>query len=123
MSLDAPNTQSQSRLFALPRELRDMIYERYLSVGNGNSYRYETNKLVAANNHPIDVAPIYTCTLAATEMKGLALSLNTIHFSTVYDTDLSEVMGDFAALVQKITVCKSCILWAAHICIDSNTAS
>ena len=61
-----PIMQPQSRLFTLPRELRDMIYEYYLSTENGYSYCYETGKLTERDGLPIDIALTYTCKLAAT---------------------------------------------------------
>ena len=71
-----PNTQLQSRLFSLPRELRDIIYYHYLFNEDGLVYNFETNKL------PVELSLAYTCRVAAFELRGLALRLNKIVFHT-----------------------------------------
>ncbi|KAH6876278.1 hypothetical protein BKA58DRAFT_310657 [Alternaria rosae] len=70
------NPQLQSRLFRLPRELRDLIYHYYLFNEDGLVYNFETNKL------PVDLSLTYTCRVVALELRGLALQLNKIVFQT-----------------------------------------
>ena len=70
-------------LFALPRELREIIYEYYLIVEGGYAFNPDTDKLTTADNEPIDLALSYTCKLAAVEMRNLGLKVNTINFFTV----------------------------------------
>lgn len=72
------STQLQSRLFRLPRELRDVIYHHYLYNEDGLIYSFETNKL------PVDLSLTYTCRAAALELRGLALRLNKVVFCTTY---------------------------------------
>ncbi|KAI4665267.1 uncharacterized protein J4E78_002727 [Alternaria triticimaculans] len=72
------NMQLQSRLFRLPRELRDLIYHHYLFNEAGLAYNFDTNKV------PVDLSLMCTCRAAALELRGLALRLNKIVFRTSY---------------------------------------
>jgi hypothetical protein len=77
----------------LPRELRDLIYDLYLRCDGGYVYNFETNKLAQANGDEIELALIYTCRQVAKEMIGLALSINTVTFSTYYSEATQELAG------------------------------
>jgi hypothetical protein len=115
--------QSQSRLFTLPRELRDMIYEYCVTTTEGYWYNYETGTLVAIDWKPVDIALTYTCRLAAIELWGLALTLNTLYFTTTYGSSLRERAGIYAARLKLINGYKSDVLKAAHALIDASTTS
>ncbi|KAK3369767.1 hypothetical protein B0T24DRAFT_532555 [Lasiosphaeria ovina] len=92
----------QLHLLTLPRELRDHIYRHYVytSGGDGYIFDYEARKLRLADNRPIDLGLMYTCRLAAAEMRGLALRLNTITFSTLYSEELRSRAGRWAFLLK-----------------------
>lgn len=77
-AMPLPIPQLQSRLFRLPRELRDLIYRHYLFQEDGLVYNFEPNKLT------IDLSLTYTCRVAAFEPGGLALRLNKVVFRTFY---------------------------------------
>jgi hypothetical protein len=84
-----PTNQEQSRLLALPRELRDGIYEAYLFVPDGYTYDFDAGKLrAAAGGQPIDLALMYTCQQIGHEMNGLALRINVVTFTTLYTDEL-----------------------------------
>ncbi|KAK6213458.1 hypothetical protein QIS74_09460 [Colletotrichum tabaci] len=97
---------SPSPFLSLPREIRDKIYEHYLTVPGG--YVCDPDRFAAsamarteeqpdfsivgvlkgADGQPIDLNLSYTCRLVASEMHGLALRTNTITFSTVTSDEL-----------------------------------
>ena len=64
-----------------PREVRDMIYESYVTETDGYHFDHESKKLRAADR-PIDLSLMYTCKCIAAEMSGLPLKLNVIRFTT-----------------------------------------
>ncbi|KAK4171997.1 hypothetical protein QBC36DRAFT_153804, partial [Triangularia setosa] len=68
----------------VPREIRDAIYRAYPLLGDGYVFHFESNKLCASYNQPIDLNLMHTCRLVAIEMAGLPLRVNTIIFRTVY---------------------------------------
>ncbi|KAK0655002.1 hypothetical protein B0T16DRAFT_396019 [Cercophora newfieldiana] len=80
--------QTQSRFLGLPRELRDQIYEDYLFTNDGYAYDYEAGKLRMADGRPIDLGLTYACRRTACEMQGVALRVNTVVFSTLYNNEL-----------------------------------
>ncbi|KAI8219685.1 hypothetical protein K4K54_009328 [Colletotrichum sp. SAR 10_86] len=92
---------------ALPREIRDAIYEHYVAIPGGyvcDAGRFAANVLErnaasvpkinitgllkGANDQPINLNLSYTCRLIATEMYGVALRANDITFTTIYCDDL-----------------------------------
>jgi hypothetical protein len=83
--------------YKLPRELRDQIYEDYFALDDGYHYSYKTNRLLSAEGESIDLSLRSTSRQIMNETRGLALKVNTIHFSTVYDEDLRERAGAFGA--------------------------
>jgi len=72
--------------------MRNEIYSQYLTVRDGYTYDFEAGKL-RANGRPIDLALMYTCRLVASEMRGLALRLNTVVFRTLYGDELRTRAG------------------------------
>ncbi|KAK4164448.1 hypothetical protein QBC43DRAFT_370079 [Cladorrhinum sp. PSN259] len=86
------SAQRQSRLLTLPSELRQQIYREYiyLDAEEGYTYDFEAGKLRTASpdKRPIDLNLMYTCRLVANEMRGLALRIQTIRFSTLYSPEL-----------------------------------
>ena len=86
MDIPLPLPQSQSRLFKLPRELRESIYESYMHQPNGLSYDSRSDKLRCATfgQSALCLALMYTCKLAASELsgraRGIALRVNTVTF-------------------------------------------
>jgi hypothetical protein len=119
-SLCIPDMQSQPRLFTLPRELRDTVYEFYFTDEAGYLYNYDTGKITKLKKEPVDFSLAYTCTLAAVELHGLALTYNTVHFTTAYDDDLRNRAGYSGDLLNLIRSIKCELLGATHACIDAS---
>lgn len=93
-SLNSYHLQHQSALFRLPRELRDRIYGFYVYEEKGYVHGFESNKLRCSNGTAISLALMYTCKVAAEELDGLALQLNTITFRCGYsERDQGEFRG------------------------------
>ncbi|KAF9874133.1 hypothetical protein CkaCkLH20_08505 [Colletotrichum karsti] len=91
-------TMSRIGFFDLPRELRNIIYEAYVTIDGGyicDTEGFIAGKLRGANKQPIDLALAYTCKQAATELNGLALRINNVTFSTLYREDLSVLALHF----------------------------
>ncbi|KAI4614485.1 hypothetical protein J4E83_007139 [Alternaria metachromatica] len=91
----------------LPRELRDQIYEEYFTLEGGYRYNHKTNKLLTAKGEAIHLSIRLASRQIAVETRGLALKLNTISFSTVFDEDLRERAGHFNSLLTMISDLKS----------------
>ena len=98
---------SRVGFLSLPRELRDTIYYYYVFEANGYHFEYESGKL-RANDRPIDLALMYTCTSIAAEMHYLPLNYNVIHFSTV-KTEASKA-AYFGMFFSHIEQCRRDIL-------------
>jgi hypothetical protein len=92
----------RTHLLGLPRELRDNILKTYVKVEGGYKYNFHSGKLNSADDQPIDLALMLTCRLIAVEMKGLAFSLNSITFYTVYSDDMRIPAGQYEALLEDI---------------------
>ncbi|KAL6720944.1 hypothetical protein ACLMJK_000044 [Lecanora helva] len=63
--------------------LRDMIYHYYVFEADGYHFDYNSCKLRAPENRPINLALMYTCTTVATELQHLALKSIVVHFPTI----------------------------------------
>ena len=92
----------QWAFFSLPRELRDIIYEYYVLEDGGYRFNYDSGKLRVAADRPIDLSFMYTCTLVATEMRGVALGTNTVTFSTAYSDSERIKAGRFNLVVERL---------------------
>ncbi|KAI3321438.1 hypothetical protein HD806DRAFT_152912 [Xylariaceae sp. AK1471] len=84
----------------LPRELRDMIYRFYVAVDKGYVYNFQSGKLRTADGRPIDHALMMTCRLVACEMRGIALTTNTITFAA--SASYSDQMRPTAARFDQV---------------------
>ncbi|KAE9572211.1 hypothetical protein CGMCC3_g11643 [Colletotrichum fructicola] len=102
-----------SPFLALPREIRDAIYEHYVAIPSGyvcdpGRFAASARKiniaglLKGANDQPIDLNLSYTCRLIATEMHGVALRINPITFTTVYSDDLRMLALRFDMLLGEL---------------------
>ncbi|KAF7671009.1 hypothetical protein GT037_010973 [Alternaria burnsii] len=85
--------------FGLPRELRDRIYKFYFEVEGGYAYNFSTGKLTSASGQPIELALRSVSRFFREETCGLALGLNTLHFSSEYNHSLQRRAGHFNALL------------------------
>ena len=90
---------------SLPRELRDTVYRYYVSEGH-YYFDYDSGKLRTPHG-PVNIAFTCTCRQVADEMRGLALSSNTIIFSTVYSKSERKRAGIFDAFITKVYRAKS----------------
>ena len=107
--------QSQSIFFKLPRELRDVVYEHYLTVDGGYIFNQTTRKFIAARFGRIELGLMYTCRLVVAELHGLPLKLNPITFSTVYSDELRKTAGWYNALSDALFIIKHSLLQAARV--------
>ena len=91
-----------SRFLLLPREVRDIVYDFYVSSEDGYTYNFETNQLLQADGNNIDLSLVSTCRQIASEMGGLALAKNPITFSTFFSETTRERAGHYhLAFVKK----------------------
>lgn len=90
-----PSVMAALSFFDLPRELRDVIYEHYVTIDGGYVFSAESGKLRAATPHAHPFALQNTFRRAASEMRGLALSCNTVTFSTIGNMRESAFRFDF----------------------------
>ena len=67
-------------LFHLPRELRDLIYEFYVTQREPLRYFPDDAKLRTCNGDAIDLNLTYVCKQAAVELSGMLFRHNTIDF-------------------------------------------
>jgi len=84
--------QQQSRLFRLPRELRDLVYEHYVFEEEGLLYDPNLARMFCrSSTSSVRTNPQSglerTCRKAAEELKGVAWKTNTIHFETLCSLD------------------------------------
>lgn len=70
-----------------------MIYRAYILVDDGYFFDFETGKLKMSGGRRLDFGLMYACRLFADEMRGLALRINTITFSTLYSPELRSRAG------------------------------
>lgn len=84
---------TSSKLLALPREVRDIILKKYVTMADGYVYSFSTNSLRHANGDRIDLSLASTCRQLGHEMRGLALRTNRIHFST-YCSEETQVPAE-----------------------------
>ncbi|KAK0744514.1 hypothetical protein B0T21DRAFT_280526 [Apiosordaria backusii] len=93
----------QATLLLLPGELRNHIYREYLCAGteDGYVYDFEAGKLRTADHQPIELNLMYTCKRIAQEMRGLALSIHTVTFSTLYSRTLRTRAARWAYFVSR----------------------
>ncbi|KXH28284.1 hypothetical protein CSIM01_09802 [Colletotrichum simmondsii] len=88
--------------FDFPREIRDLVYDHYVTVKGGYILDFDSNTLRGAGNEPLDLAFIYTCKKAASDLDGLPLSLNTLTFSTIYSEKHRTTAGRFNLMVERL---------------------
>ncbi|KAJ4002817.1 hypothetical protein NW752_009471 [Fusarium irregulare] len=95
----------------LPTELRQKIFAEYFKVQGGYAYDVESDKLRnAADSTLIDLALMYTCRSIANDCKQLPLTVNTVHFSTVYLEDWRNLAACFNAAATYYRVLQENIL-------------
>jgi hypothetical protein len=117
--------QHQSPLFRIPRELRDEIYAYYAYDEEGLAYDYPTKRLKYASGRDFDLS--FTCRIAAGELKGLILQVNTITFTSALSQDdsngyrgLTSRAGRFEALLFQAQWTKIFMLRHAASCVSDN---
>ena len=91
----------------LPREVRDPIYHYYVYEPDGYHFDYESGKLRASDNRPVDLALMYICKAIAVEMQHLALRSNVLHLSTIGSEAERLQAGRFDMYIREIDAFKS----------------
>ena len=94
-------------LYSLPRELRNHIYKFYFEVEGGYAYNFSTGKLTSASGQPIELALRSVSRFFREETCGLALELNTLHFSSEYNHSLQRRAGHFNSLLMRLEQLKA----------------
>lgn len=88
-------SSSRTNLTTLPFELQAQIFRHYFKADGGYVFNGDSEKLTTANGNPIDLALMSTCRSIAKHTKDMPLSINTVHFSTVYRRDWMPFAGCF----------------------------
>ncbi|KDN64790.1 hypothetical protein CSUB01_08675 [Colletotrichum sublineola] len=109
-----PTTKLMVRFLDLPREVRDMIYVQYVSIEGGYIHDFDSNTLKGADNTSIHLAFMLTCKKVAREMKGLALSSNSIYFSTSHSAEHQATAGRFDLLVDELAFARGLLIDRIH---------
>ncbi|KAB5580332.1 hypothetical protein GE09DRAFT_1255099 [Coniochaeta sp. 2T2.1] len=71
-----------------------------LDAEDGYVYDFAARKLRTASMQPIRLDLMYTCRIVAREMRGMALRLHTVTFSTVYSEDVRGTAGLWDTIMQ-----------------------
>lgn len=91
-------------LFDLPVEVRDLIYAQCVLVDGGYVLDFDSNTLRRADGKPIDLSFRLACKRIASETRGLALSSNTLNFSTFHSQKHHAAAGRFHLLVEYLWI-------------------
>jgi hypothetical protein len=110
----------RAHLLGIPAELRLAIYRAYLFEDGGYVYDYASDKLTAPDHHSIDLGLSSTCKLIAKEMRGMALNINSITFSTVYSADSRLCAGQFGALLELVRRAKVELVLQVRGCLNAS---
>jgi hypothetical protein len=133
----------QARFFQLPREIRDLIYEYYVSEERGYQYGFDAGKMrrrtpAHSAASPVESAAtgsghlslMLTCKQAAEEMEGVALRHNTLTFTAassereqVEYQGLRSKAGRFHCLLLYVQLAKMEMLRQAARCITEEILS
>lgn len=92
-------TLPAGHFLSIPGELRNQIYHYHLHLEGGYVYNFHTRSVSAA--HPderLHLGLQFTCTRVYTEMRGLALTTNAIHFYPAEPPELRTTAARFQAL-------------------------
>lgn len=111
---------ARASLLGLPAELRCNIYQHYVATEDGYSYDFSSGKLTTADGEGINLNLMYTCKLAATEMKGMALANNRITFHCVDTPEMSQAAADFGSFIDKVPFNQELVLGQVRSCIDQD---
>ncbi|KAI8315876.1 hypothetical protein K4K61_000199 [Colletotrichum sp. SAR11_59] len=116
------------RLLALPRELREIIYEFYISIDGGyvcDTFGFIRGKLKGANGDRIQLSLVYTCKRIAEEMArgGLTFRFNTITFMPLSSKSLSGLAGSFDLKRNNLDRTRSAIFHTVGHCIPDSVYS
>ncbi|KAK4164621.1 hypothetical protein QBC43DRAFT_317256 [Cladorrhinum sp. PSN259] len=97
---------ANSHLLNLPREIRNQIYEDYLTGGDDGGYIFNFASATfkdRSTQAAIDLNLMYTCRQIAAEMHSLPFRFNTLYFSTAYDDELRLAAGRFQNLLLRMS--------------------
>jgi hypothetical protein len=93
--------------YSLPCELRNHIYKFYFEVEGGYAYNFSTGKLTSASGQPVELALRFVSRFFRDETCGLALGLNTLHFSSECNHSLQRRAGHFNSLLIRLEQLKA----------------
>ena len=119
------STQQQSPLFRLPREVRDQIYDEICFTEDGYFYDFESARLhYDADKSLAHVDLMYTCKIAAEELKRVIFWRNKVTFIPGYSEQnqgnyrgLQSKAGRFRCLLRYSQMAKMHMLVHAAECI------
>ncbi|KAL4725856.1 hypothetical protein ACLX1H_006530 [Fusarium chlamydosporum] len=109
---------TKRHILSLPPEIRQQIFGYCLEVKGGYIYDGNADKLRNANDGtPIDLSLLYTCRSIFNDCsKHLTLTVNTIHFSTLYRDDWRGLAGCFnLAATYHFILQQDLVLHLAHL--------
>ncbi|KAI1140137.1 hypothetical protein F5Y05DRAFT_307667 [Hypoxylon sp. FL0543] len=106
----------------LPRELRDIIYEYYVSDG-GYIFDFETGRLRTTEGYPINLALTFTCRQVASEMNGIALRNNTIFFHAIRLEEKRKWPHSYPELLRISYALKRIMFRCARSCFTADLKS
>jgi hypothetical protein len=109
----------RTHLLGLPRGIRDLVYDNYLSLEGGYVFNFQSGKLGDCHNIPIDVSLLSSCRQIALETHGVAFEFNTITFATGHSRTASTTAGLFNYFVKTVHARKATILSAMRPCLTS----
>ena len=99
-------THPESAFLSLPREIRDMIYERYISDIDGFVYDPKTHGFMTTNGEPVNIPLAYTCRAIYDELWKRVCEVKSIIFYTAFSEETRQDAGLWHAGIHKLDLYK-----------------
>lgn len=115
-----------THLLGLPRELRQAIYKEYVAIEGGLIHKPEhgkPGKLWSADDEPIDMALMLTCSAIAEETKGLYFDHNAITVLDFYSEQVQLPAGRFGVMMLGLYLVETEMLHNALPILTSQVAN
>ena len=99
-------THPESAFLGLPREIRDIIYERYVSDIDGFVYDPKTHNFMTTNGEPVNIPLAYTCRTMYDELWKRVCEVKSIIFYTAFSEETREEAGLWHGGLHKLDLYK-----------------